>query len=62
MNNFTSTLPFFVGGTADESFLNALKEIKNEAFLGLNVDAEIETEEGLKDIEKLQSLQQLLAR
>ena len=62
LNNFTSTLPFFVGGTADESFLNALKEIKNEAFLGLNVDAEIETEESLKDIEKLQSLQQVLAR
>ena len=62
MNNFTSTLPFFVGGAADESVVNALKEIENEAFLGLNVDAEIETEEGLKDIEKLQSLQQLLAR
>ena len=42
--------------------MNALKEIKNQAFLGLNVDAEIETEEGLKDIEKLQSLQQLLTR
>jgi phosphoribosylanthranilate isomerase len=62
LNNFTSSLPFFVGGAADESFVNALKEIKNQAFLGLNVDAEIETEEGLKDIEKLQSLQQLLAR
>ena len=59
---FASSLPFFVGGAADESFVNALKEIKNEAFLGLNVDAEIETEEGLKDIEKLQSLQQLLTR
>ena len=62
MNNFASSLSFFVGGSADESVVNALKEIKNEAFLGLNVDAEIETEEGLKDIEKLQSLQQLLAR
>ena len=62
LNNFTSSLPFFIGGAADESFVNALKEIKNEAFLGLNVDTEIEKEEGLKDIEKLQSLQQLLAR
>ena len=62
LSNVTSSLPFFVGGAADESFVNALKEIKNEAFLGLNIDAEIETEEGFKDIEKLQSLQQLLAR
>ena len=62
LNNFTSSIPFFVSGAIDESIVNALKKVKNEAFLGLNVDVEIEAEEGLKDIEKLQSLQQLLAR
>lgn len=60
MNRFVSPLPFLVGGSIDTTILNSLREIKNEAFLGLNVDSEIETKERLKDIEKLKSLQQFL--
>ncbi len=60
LNRFVSPLPFLVGGSIDTTILNSLREIKNEAFLGLNVDSEIETKERLKDIEKLKSLQQFL--